>query len=129
MTVALTTITLSLSLSGYQAVAMRSRTLHLLQGAGGMVMIDPAFQRAMAQHCQEHNIPVILDEVFSGIWRLGHLSAADMLGIKPDIACYAKLLTGRAAAVVVVVVTYSSSHKDAQCCFSDDALPACGRCT
>lgn len=66
----------------------------VLQGAGGMVMIDPAFQRAMAQHCQEHNIPVILDEVFSGIWRLGHLSAADMLGIKPDIACYAKLLTG-----------------------------------
>ncbi len=72
----------------------------IVQGAGGMVMIDPAFQRAMAQHCQEHNIPVILDEVFSGIWRLGHLSAAEMLGIQPDIACYAKLLTGMAAAVV-----------------------------
>ncbi|KAL0037506.1 hypothetical protein WJX77_000433 [Trebouxia sp. C0004] len=66
----------------------------VLQGAGGMVMIDPAFQRAMVQHCREHNIPVILDEVFSGIWRLGRLSAAEMLGIKPDIACYAKLLTG-----------------------------------
>ncbi len=57
-------------------------------------MIDPAFQRALAQHCQQHNIPVILDEVFTGIWRLGHLSAAQMLGIQPDIACYAKLLTG-----------------------------------
>ena len=69
-----------------------------LQGAGGMVMIDPAFQRAMAQHCRENNIPVILDEVFTGIWRLGHLSAAQMLGIKPDIACYAKLLTGTVSA-------------------------------
>ncbi len=84
----------------------------IVQGAGGMVMIDPAFQRAMAQHCQEHNIPVILDEVFSGIWRLGHLSAAEMLGIKPDIACYAKLLTGRAAAVVSAwrLVSYTEIH-------------------
>lgn len=63
-----------------------------------MVMIDPAFQRAMAQHCRGNNIPVILDEVFTGIWRLGHLSAAQMLGIKPDIACYAKLLTGTLSA-------------------------------
>ena len=85
----------------------------IVQGAGGMVMIDPAFQRAMAQHCQEHNIPVILDEVFSGIWRLGHLSAAQMLGIKPDIACYAKLLTGRAAAVVSArqQVIFKEAHK------------------
>lgn len=57
-------------------------------------MIDPAFQRALAEVCQQRNIPVILDEVFSGLWRLGRLTAAQMLGIKPDIACYAKLLTG-----------------------------------
>ncbi len=101
-----------LALTRYQAVAMRSSILPLAQGAGGMVMIDPAFQRAMAQHCQEHNIPVILDEVFSGIWRLGHLSAAEMLGIKPDIACYAKLLTGKAAAVVSAwpLVSYMEMH-------------------
>ncbi len=100
-------------------LATPSSMLHLVQGAGGMVMIDPAFQRAMAQHCQEHNIPVILDEVFSGIWRLGHLSAAEMLGIKPDIACYAKLLTGRAAVLVSawrlvsyteVLVSYTEVH-------------------
>ena len=64
------------------------------QGAGGMVMIDPAFQRALAGLCRQRNIPVILDEVFSGLWRLGHLTAAHMLGLQPDIACYAKLLTG-----------------------------------
>ncbi|KAL3138910.1 hypothetical protein ABBQ32_005731 [Trebouxia sp. C0010 RCD-2024] len=66
----------------------------VIQGAGGMVMIDPAFQRALAEVCQQRNIPVTLDEVFSGLWRLGRLTAAQMLGIKPDIACYAKLLTG-----------------------------------
>ena len=59
-----------------------------------MVMIDPAFQRALAELCRQRNIPIIFDEVFSGLWRLGHLTAAQMLGVKPDIACYAKLLTG-----------------------------------
>ena len=58
-------------------------------------MIDPPFQRAMVQCCKERNIPVILDEVFSGLWRLGHVSAAQLLQVQPDIACYAKLLTGK----------------------------------
>ena len=70
-----------------------------MQGAGGMVMIDPAFQRALAELCQQRNIPVIFDEVFSGLWRLGHLTAAHMLGLQPDIACYAKLLTGETALI------------------------------
>lgn len=33
-------------------------------------------------------------QVFSGLWRLGAVSAARILGVQPDIACYAKLLTG-----------------------------------
>ena len=41
-------------------------------------------------------IPVIFDEVFTGLWRLGRPSAAEFLGVHPDIACYAKLLTGDA---------------------------------
>ena len=81
-------------------------------------MIDPAFQRALAQLCQQRNIPVILDEVFSGLWRLGHLTAAQMLGIKPDIACYAKLLTGETpclhtAAMLGLLFGYTGSRRDA----------------
>ena len=37
---------------------------------------------------------MIFDEVFTGCWRLGAPSAAALLGAAPDIACYAKLLTG-----------------------------------
>ena len=66
----------------------------LMQGAGGMVMVDPAFQRAMVRVCRKERIPVIFDEVFSGLWRLGSMTAAEQLGMQPDIACYAKLLTG-----------------------------------
>ena len=65
-----------------------------MQGAGGMIIPDPAFQRAMVRVCRKQGIPVIFDEVFSGMWRLGTVSAAEQLGVQPDIACYAKLLTG-----------------------------------
>ncbi|KAG7673147.1 hypothetical protein Ndes2526B_g03439 [Nannochloris sp. 'desiccata'] len=78
----------------------------VLQGAGGMRLIDPEFQRAMAAACKTRNIPLILDEVFTGFWRLGESSAAAMLGVLPDIACYAKLLTG---GVVPMSLTLASN--------------------
>lgn len=49
---------------------------------------------ACTQVCKERRIPVIADEVFTGLWRLGQVSAMSMLGREPDIACFAKLLTG-----------------------------------
>ncbi|KAK3048450.1 hypothetical protein LTS18_012946, partial [Coniosporium uncinatum] len=39
-------------------------------------------------------LPVIFDEVFTGINRLGRFSAATFLKVHPDISVYAKLLTG-----------------------------------
>ncbi len=35
-------------------------------------------------------------QVFSGMWRLGVVTSSQLLGVKPDIAAYAKLLTGGA---------------------------------
>lgn len=64
-----------------------------MQGAGGMNFVDPLFQTLLAAACRARGIPVIADEVFSGLWRLGHASASAALGMQPDIACYAKLLT------------------------------------
>ncbi|GMH42966.1 hypothetical protein BSKO_10888 [Bryopsis sp. KO-2023] len=72
----------------------------VVQGAGGMYLVDPVFQRQAVKAsgkkdiCQARGIPVILDEVFTGFWRLGAMSGAELLGVHPDIACVAKLLTG-----------------------------------
>jgi dethiobiotin synthetase/adenosylmethionine--8-amino-7-oxononanoate aminotransferase len=60
-----------------------------------MLLVDPLYQRCLAAECRRRGVPVVFDEVFTGIWRLGALSAAQRLGVQPDIACYAKLLTGR----------------------------------
>lgn len=66
----------------------------VIQGAGGMLMVDPLFQRILVKECRNRKIPVIFDEVFTGFWRLGVESAAELLLCQPDIACFAKLMTG-----------------------------------
>ncbi|KAG2439490.1 hypothetical protein HXX76_004844 [Chlamydomonas incerta] len=77
----------------------------LLQGAGGMLLIEPGFQRAMAQVARARCLPLIADEVFTGLLRAGHVSAAAAAGITPDIACYGKLLTGGAAPLAVTLAS------------------------
>nr|GME13234.1 bifunctional dethiobiotin synthetase/7,8-diamino-pelargonic acid aminotransferase, mitochondrial [Ipomoea batatas] len=79
--------------------------ISVIQGAGGMEMIDPLFQRILTKECQSRKIPVIFDEVFTGFWRLGRESAAELLSCQPDIACYAKLMTG---GVIPLAVTLAS---------------------
>merc|ERR1712183_870558 len=66
----------------------------LLLGAGGMKFVDPLWQRALVDIAKSRFIPVIFDEVASGIYRFGVPSCYKFLGITPDIAAYAKLLTG-----------------------------------
>lgn len=41
----------------------------VVQGAGGMLMIDPLYQRVLMQECKSRSIPVILDEVIVDRWR------------------------------------------------------------
>lgn len=39
-------------------------------------------------------LPVIFDEVFTGLYRLGRYTSSSLLGVHPDISVHAKLLTG-----------------------------------
>lgn len=39
-------------------------------------------------------LPVIFDEVFTGLYRLGRFTSSSFLGVHPDISVHAKLLTG-----------------------------------
>ncbi|KAF7886427.1 hypothetical protein EAF00_010530 [Botryotinia globosa] len=89
----------------------------IILGAGGMLFCDPLFQRTLTnvirnipeQLLGEANpppegykpssnqwtgLPVIHDEVFTGLYRLGHFSPSTLLHTHPDISVHAKLLTG-----------------------------------
>ena len=59
------------------------------------------------QVSRRHSMPIIADEVFTGLWRLGHQSAMAALNEVPDIACYAKLLT---AGMVPMSATLASEE-------------------
>ncbi|KAG7538494.1 Aminotransferase class-III [Arabidopsis suecica] len=77
----------------------------VIHGAGGMHMVDPLFQRVLVNECRNRKIPVIFDEVFTGFWRLGVETTTELLGSKPDIACFAKLLTGGMVPLAVTLAT------------------------
>ncbi|KAK4759822.1 hypothetical protein SAY87_022953 [Trapa incisa] len=79
----------------------------VIQGAGGMRMVDPLFHRVLVKECRNRRIPVIFDEVFTGFWRLGAECGAELLGVEPDIACYAKLLTG---GIIPLAATLASAE-------------------
>jgi len=66
----------------------------VLMGAAGMILVDPLFQRLLTLEGRARGLPVVFDEVASGLHRLGCASAAELLGVTPDIACYGKTLTG-----------------------------------
>ncbi|KAI0903091.1 bifunctional dethiobiotin synthetase/adenosylmethionine-8-amino-7-oxononanoate aminotransferase [Ustulina deusta] len=94
-------------------------------GAGGMVLVDPLFQRTLVHVVRQNaslfgpdnlpshpndnktwrGLPVVFDEVFTGIYRLGRPTAAALLDSHPDISVHAKLLTG---GLVPLCVTLAS---------------------
>jgi adenosylmethionine---8-amino-7-oxononanoate aminotransferase len=66
----------------------------LLQGAGGMLMQEASWTLRLCELAKQYGIPVIFDEVFTGLGRLGSWFAFQRLGFCPDILCIAKGLTG-----------------------------------
>ncbi|KAK6450175.1 adenosylmethionine-8-amino-7-oxononanoate aminotransferase [Trichoderma asperellum] len=85
-------------------------------GAGGMALVDPLFQRALVNVVRKSpdlfrkpgaaveetpsdpnawtGLPIIFDEVFTGLYRLGRFTSSSFLNTYADISVHAKLLTG-----------------------------------
>jgi adenosylmethionine-8-amino-7-oxononanoate aminotransferase len=66
----------------------------VLQGAGGMNIIDREALNDLLCHLKQHGVICIADEVMTGFGRTGLLFASDWLHHKPDIICLSKGLTG-----------------------------------
>ncbi|SPQ27126.1 bc58ca73-f959-41e4-8e78-16159de37723 [Thermothielavioides terrestris] len=102
-------------------------------GAGGMLLVDPLFQRTLVKVVRRSahlfggsgspgtdslsaadddgstwtGLPVIFDEVFTGLYRLGRFSAASFLGVDADVSVHAKLLTGGLVPLSVTLASES----------------------
>lgn len=68
--------------------------LEPIQGEGGVNVPDDGYLKAVRSWCDEKGILLILDEVQTGIGRIGTLFGYEQFGIEPDIISLAKGLGG-----------------------------------
>ncbi|WP_257168938.1 adenosylmethionine--8-amino-7-oxononanoate transaminase [Bradyrhizobium sp. SRS-191] len=79
----------------------------LVLGAGGMLIYPAAVLREMHRICQAFGVLFIADEVMTGWGRTGTLFACEQADVAPDIACYAKGLTGGALPLAVTLCNHA----------------------
>lgn len=128
----------SLRDQGYKFGALMLEPIVL--GAGGMMLADPLFQQALVDLVRSNpklflesaplpdledpnnwrGLPVVFDEVFTGLYRLGSPSSAKFLGVHPDITVHAKLLTGGLLPLAATI----ASESIFRCFESDDKSDA-----
>jgi len=77
----------------------------LVQGAAGMVMYPAQFLKDARRLCDEHGAFLIADEVFTGFGRTGTVFACEQAGIRPDLLCLAKGLTGGVLPLAATMAT------------------------
>ena len=64
--------------------------MELVQGEGGVNVLDRDYVQAAAALCRERDMALIIDEVQTGIGRTGTLFAFQQFGIEPDMVTFAK---------------------------------------
>ena len=87
----------------------------LVQGAAGMVMYDAEYLRQARALCDRYRVHLIADEIAVGFGRTGTLFACEQAGIRPDLLCLSKGITGGTLPLSCVLST-----NDIYAAFYDD---------
>lgn len=66
----------------------------LVQGAAGMKVADASQFQQLQDACNETGVLLICDEVATGFGRTGTLFASERCGLRPDLMCLGKGITG-----------------------------------
>jgi putrescine aminotransferase len=86
-----------------------------VQGEGGVRIPPPGYLREVEALCREHDQLLVLDEIQTGLGRLGRIWGADFEGIRPDMLLSGKALGGGVVPVSAVVATpelYAPLNRD-----------------
>ncbi|MFK0288913.1 aspartate aminotransferase family protein [Streptomyces sp. NPDC090442] len=76
-----------------------------VQGEAGVVLPPDGYLRAVRDACDRHGALLVLDEVQTGLGRLGTWWGADREGVSPDIMLVGKGLSGGVVPVSAVLAT------------------------
>ena len=66
----------------------------LVQGAAGMLVARPEQFAHLQKACEETGVLLVCDEVATGFGRTGTLFASEQCGLRPDLLCVGKGITG-----------------------------------
>lgn len=66
----------------------------MVQGAGGIIVQPPGFLAGVAKLAAKYDVLLIADEVAVGFGRTGQMFACEHEGVRPDLMCVAKGITG-----------------------------------
>lgn len=77
----------------------------LVQGAAGMIMAPLGYLKRVRELCTKYNVLLITDEVATGFGKTGTMFACEQEGVKPDILCMSKGITGGYLPLAATVTT------------------------
>lgn len=89
--------------------------LEPMQGEGGAVLPPPGYLARVQRLCAEHGAMFVLDEIQTGLGRLGTWWGADTEDVRPDVLLVGKNLSGGVIPVAAAVATpqaYAPFDKD-----------------
>ncbi len=66
----------------------------VVQGASGMLVADPHDVGTLGRACSDAGVLLVADEVATGFGRTTKMFASDWAGLRPDIMCLGKGITG-----------------------------------
>lgn len=71
-----------------------------IQGEAGIIVPSPGYLKGVRQLCTKYNVLWIDDEVQTGLGRTGKMLAVEHEGVKPDLVCLGKALSGGTMPVI-----------------------------
>ncbi|PPK92331.1 diaminobutyrate-2-oxoglutarate transaminase [Kineococcus xinjiangensis] len=80
--------------------------LEAVQGEGGVIPAPLEWLRHMRRATAERGIPLVVDEVQTGVGRTGTMWAVDAAGIEPDVLVLSKAIGGSLPMAVVVYAAH-----------------------
>ena len=81
-----------------------------VQGEGGVIVPPDGYLRDVERLCRGHGAFFVLDEIQTGLGRLGRWWGADREGVAPDVLLVGKGLSGGVVPVAAAVATDEAYH-------------------